>query len=155
VAGAGEILAADPLPHRRMMAEKLGSAKVGSSVAEIVEWSSGGCTLVVEATNSPDGFSEAVTAARIGGRIVLVGIPDGDRYHLSAADARRRGLKIKFARRMGEVYRRAIALVETGKVDVVSMVSHRIGLSETPGVFQALADSAPGYNKVLIYPNGS
>lgn len=155
VAGAGEILAADPLPHRRAMAEKLGAAKVGSSVAEIVEWSSGGCTLVLEATNSPDGFRDAVTAARIGGRVVLVGIPDGDIYQLNAADARRRGLKIKFARRMGEVYPRAIELVEKGKVDVVSMVSHRVGLEETPAVFQALADNAPGYVKVLIYPNGS
>ena len=155
VAGAGEILAADPLPHRRAIAEKLGAAKVGTSVAEIVEWSSGGCTLVIEATNSPNGFRDAVAATRIGGRIVLVGIPDGDIYHLNAADARRRGLKIKFARRMGEVYPRAIALVESSRVDVVSMVSHRVGLSETPAVFQALADNAPGYNKVLIYPNGS
>lgn len=155
VAGAGEILAADPLPHRRAMGEKLGAAKVGSSAAEIVEWSKGGCTLVVEATNSPNGFRDAVTATRIGGRVVLVGIPDGDIYHLNAADARRRGLKIKFARRMGEVYHRAIALVQSGKVDVVSMVSHRIGLEETPGVFRALAENAPGYSKVLIYPNGT
>lgn len=153
-AGAGEILAADPLPHRRAIAAKLGAAKVGSSAGEIVEWSKGGCTLVLEATNSPNGFRDAVAATRIGGRIVLVGIPDGDVYHLNAADARRRGLKIKFARRMGEVYPRAIALVAQGKVDVVSMVSHRIGLAETPGVFQALADNTPGYNKVLIYPNG-
>jgi L-iditol 2-dehydrogenase len=155
VAGAGEIFAADPLPHRRAMAEKLGADKVGSSVAEIVEWSSGGCSLVLEATNSPNGFRDAVIATRIGGRIVLVGIPDGDVYHLNAADARRRGLKIKFARRMGEVYPRAIELVRSGKVDVVSMVTHRVGLEETPGVFQALADNAPGYVKALIYPSES
>jgi L-iditol 2-dehydrogenase len=155
VAGAGEIFAADPLPHRRAMAEKLGADKVGSSVAEIVEWSSGGCSLVLEATNSPNGFRDAVIATRIGGRIVLVGIPDGDVYHLDAADARRRGLKIKFARRMGEVYPRAIELVRSGKVDVVSMVTHRVGLEETPGVFQALADNAPGYVKALIYPSES
>jgi L-iditol 2-dehydrogenase len=155
VAGAGEIVAADPLPHRRALAEKLGAAKVGSTVAEIVEWSAGGCTLVMEATNSPNGFRDAVTATRIGGRVVLVGIPDGDIYNLNAADARRRGLKIKFARRMGEVYPRAIALVAAGRVDVASIVSHRVNLSETPGVFHALANNAPGYNKVLIYPNGS
>ncbi|WP_088348477.1 MULTISPECIES: alcohol dehydrogenase catalytic domain-containing protein [Rhodomicrobium] len=153
-AGAGEILVAEPMPHRRAMAEKLGAAKAGSSVAEIVEWSSGGCTLVIEATNSPNGFRDAVSATRIGGRVVLVGIPDGDVYHLNAADVRRRGLKIKFARRMGEVYPRAIALVKSGKVDVASMVTHRIGLEETPGAFQALANNAPGYTKVLIYPNG-
>ena len=106
--------------------------------------------MVVEATNSPHGFSDAVTATRIGGRVVLVGIPDGDLYSLSAADARRRGLKIKFARRMGEVYPVAIRFLAEGRVDVRSIVSHRIGLAETPAAFAALARNAPGYVKVLI-----
>ena len=56
---------------------------------------------------------DAVSAARIGGRMVLVGIPDGDRYVLPAAEARRRGLSIKFSRRMGVVYPRAIAYKKT------------------------------------------
>lgn len=151
-AGAGEILACDPLPHRRDTAKKIGADKVGASVAEIVEWSAGGCPLTLEATNSPVGFRDAVTATRIGGRVVLVGIPDGDTYTLPAADARRRGLKIKFARRMGEVYPRAIALVAAGKVDVRSVVSHTVGLEEAPAVFAALAANAPGYIKALIDP---
>ena len=106
--------------------------------------------LVLEATNSPFGFRDAVRASRIGGRIVLVGIPDGDTYTLPAADARRRGLKIKFARRMGDVYPLAIQFLAAGKVDVRSIVTHRVGLEEAPGVFAALADNAPGYGKALI-----
>ena len=152
-AGASEILACDPLAHRRAIADKLGASRVFAAAQEIAEASQGGCTLVVEATNSPDGFRDAITATRIGGRIVLVGIPDGDTYTLPAADARRRALKIKFARRMGEVYPRAIELVASGKVDVRSMVSHRVSLEETPATFAALARNAPGYVKALIYPN--
>jgi L-iditol 2-dehydrogenase len=154
-AGAGDVLVVDPLPHRQDAARALGAAQVGSSVKEMAGWTAGeGCTLVIEATNSPDGFREAVRAARIGGRVVLVGIPDGDTYTMPAAEARRRALKIKFARRMGEVYPRAIALVASGKVDVASMVTHRIDLEETPGALKALAENAPGYIKALIYPNG-
>ena len=149
-AGAGEVLACDPLPHRRAMAEKLCADRVGDSAASLVEWSKGGCPLVLEATNSPFGFRDAVRASRIGGRIVLVGIPDGDTYTLPAADARRRGLKIKFARRMGDVYPLAIQFLAAGKVDVRSIVTHRVGLEEAPGVFAALADNAPGYGKALI-----
>jgi L-iditol 2-dehydrogenase len=155
-AGAGDILVVEPLEHRRRLATQLGAARVASSFDELIDSTDGeGCSLVVEATNAPNGFRDAVRAARIGGRIVLVGIPDGDTYTLPAAEARRRGLKIKFARRMGEVYPRAINLIETGKVDVVSMVSHRVGLDETPSAFKALAENAPGYIKVLIYPNES
>ncbi len=149
-AGAGEILACDPLPHRRAMAEKLGADRVADSVAGLVEGSKGGCPLVVEATNSPFGFRDAVCATRIGGRIVLVGIPDGDTYTLPAADARRRGLKIKFSRRMGDVYPLAIQFLAAGKVDARSIVTHRVGLEEAPGVFAALAANAPGYGKALI-----
>jgi L-iditol 2-dehydrogenase len=149
-AGAGEIFACDPLAHRRQMALKIGADHVGETVADVVAATKGGAPLVVEATNSPNGFRDAVTATRIGGRVVLVGIPDGDLYSLSAADARRRGLKIKFARRMGEVYPVAIRFLAEGRVDVRSIVSHRIGLEETPGVFAALAGNAPGYIKVLI-----
>ncbi len=152
-AGAGQILAVDPLAHRREAAARLGATRVGTSVDEIVDWSGGGCPLVIEATNAPTGFRDAVAAARIGGRVVLAGIPDGDTYVLPAADARRRALKIKFSRRMGEVYPRAIQLVASGQVDVSSMVSHRISLDETPGTFKALAENAPGYIKALIYPN--
>jgi L-iditol 2-dehydrogenase len=50
-----------------------------------------------------------VRASRIGGRIVLAGIPAGDAYTLSTSDARRRGLKIKFVHRMGDDYPRATA----------------------------------------------
>jgi L-iditol 2-dehydrogenase len=149
-AGAGEIFACDPLPHRREMAKRIGADHAGESVADIVEGSKGGCPLVLEATNSPRGFRDAVTATRIGGRVVLVGIPDGDVYTLPAADARRRGLKIKFARRMGDVYPLAIQFLAAGKVDVRSIVTHRVGLEESPGVFKALAENAPGYVKVLV-----
>ncbi len=154
-AGAGEVLVIDPLDHRREAASRLGAARVGASVEDLADWTAGeGCPLVVEATNAPAGFRDAVRAARIGGRVVLVGIPDGDTYTLPAAEARRRALKIKFARRMGEVYPRAIALVASGKVNVVSMVTHRVALDDAPGAFEALTENTPGYIKVLIYPNG-
>jgi L-iditol 2-dehydrogenase len=154
-AGAGEVLAVDPLDHRRAMAQRLGADHVGASVADIQGWTEGeGAPLVIEATNSPTGFRDAVLSARIGGRVVLVGIPDGDTYTLPAADARRRALKIKFSRRMGEVYPRAIALVAAGKVDVASLVTHRVALEAAAEAFRNHAADMPGVIKTLIYPNG-
>ncbi len=155
VAGAGEIFVVEPLAHRRDRAARLGAADGAETVAGVAGWGDGrGFSLVVEATNNPLGFRDAVLAARIGGRITLVGIPDGDTYTLPAAEARRRALKIKFVRRMGEVYPRAIDLVASGRVDVATLVTHRVDLAATPGVFRALADNEPGYVKALIYPNG-
>lgn len=154
-AGAGEIIAIDPQAHRREAAATLGADATGASVEDVRAWTNkAGCPLVVEATNNPLGFRDAVLSAKIGGRIVLVGIPDGDVYQLPAAEARRRALKIKFARRMGEVYPRAIDLVKRGVVDVVSMVTHKVSLEEGPNAFKRHADNEPGVIKSLIYPNG-
>ncbi|MCR4521600.1 MULTISPECIES: zinc-binding dehydrogenase [Bosea] len=154
-AGVGEILACDPQPHRRELALRLGASKAGASVADIAEWTKGeGLPLVIEATNAPEGFRDAIRAARIGGRVVLVGIPDGDSYVIPAAEARRRGLNIKFSRRMGHVYPRAIELVAQGKVDVEAVVSHRFPLADGPAAFRRHADNEAGMVKSMIYPGG-
>ena len=153
VAGAGEILAVDPLPHRRELAAQLGATATAAHLDDIGELTGGlGTTLVVEATNSPDGFRDAVRAARIGGRIVLVGIPDGDVYNLPAAEARRRGLTVKFSRRMGHVYPRAIELVKKGLVDVRSLVTDELTLEEGPEAFRRLDENESGRIKAIIYP---
>ena len=61
-------------------------------------------------------------ASRIGGRIVLACIPDGDASTLSRSDARRRGLKIKFERRMGDDYPGGIDLVSSGRMNLRAIV---------------------------------
>jgi L-iditol 2-dehydrogenase len=153
LAGASEVMAIDPQPHRREMAASLGARSTGAAAAEAAGWTGGeGAALVIEATNSPLAFGEAVQAARIGGRLVLVGIPDGDLYTLPGAPARRRGLTVRFVRRMGDRFARAIALVAEGRVDVASLVSGSFALADGPGVFRRHAENAPGMIKSLILP---
>ena len=111
-----------------------------------------GTSLVIEATNAPEGFRDAIRAARIGGRVILVGIPDGDQYTLPAAEPRRRGLVVKFSRRMGHVYPRAIALVATKRVDVSALITAEFGLEDAPEAFRRHADNDAGCVKSIIYP---
>ena len=88
-----------------------------------------------------DTAGQAVDAARPGGRIVLVGIPSGDRTTFTASTARRKGLSILLCRRMQPVdLERALRLVESGSVRTGSLVSERFGLSEAREAFAALAD---------------
>jgi L-iditol 2-dehydrogenase len=155
VAGAGEVHVIEPLAHRRAAALRLGAKAVFPTVDEFVSGpGKGRRPLAIEATNSPFGFRDAVRASRIGGRVVLAGIPDGDAYTLSGSEARRRGLKIKFVRRMGDDYPRAIDLVTSGRVNVRAIVTHRDSLDAAPELFKALAQNQPTYVKALLYPNG-
>jgi L-iditol 2-dehydrogenase len=73
---------------------------------------------------------------RPGARVVLAGIPDGDRTSFSASVARRKGLSLVLVRRMKDVYPRAIALVQRGLVDVESLVSDRFPLEEAADAFR-------------------
>lgn len=157
LAGVGDIIAVDPQAHRAQFARELGARFIGSDVSAVLDHTDGlGCHLVIEATNSPNGLADAVTAARIGSRVVLVGIPDGDAYSpLSAAQARRRGLTVRFSRRMGNVYPRAIQLVEENRVDVDVLVTHRFGLSDTARAFAMQADEADDLIKSIVYPAGN
>lgn len=152
--GCGDIYAVDPQTHRCDAAAQFG-VRSGDSLDLIHdETGARGCDLVIEATNSPDGLAHAIKATAIGGRMVLVGIPDGDLYSpVSAAEARRRGLSIWFSRRMGNVYKRAIDLVSSQEVDVDCMVSHRFALGDTPQAFAMQAQEADGLIKSLVYPS--
>lgn len=151
----GPVYAVDPLDHRVKLASALGASAVGNSVDAVLDATQGlGCDLVIEATNSPNGFIDAVKASKIGARVVLAGIPDGDKYApLSAAEARRRGLSIKFSRRMGTVYPRAIELVHSGKVDVDSLVSHHFALDDTPDAFAMQDEQADNLIKSIVRLN--
>ena len=128
--GAAPVVAVDPLPHRAAAAEEAGAvldAPVGVDV-------------VFDVTDA-DTAGQAVDAARPGGRIVLVGIPSGDRTTFTASTARRKGLSILLCRRMQPVdLERALRLVESGSVRTDSLVSERFGLSEAREAFAALSD---------------
>jgi L-iditol 2-dehydrogenase len=153
LAGADRVYAVDPVAYRAEAARRLGAHDVAAGFEAVRDWTGGrGADLVLEATNSPDGFHHAAEAARIGGRIVLAGIPDGDRYGLPAALCRRKGLKVKFSRRMGHVYPRAIRLVSEGAVDVDSIVTHRFGLEDAGQGFSLQADCRDGALKSIIVP---
>jgi L-iditol 2-dehydrogenase len=78
--------------------------------------------------------------ARLGGRLVLVGIPGNNRFEMNHATARRKGLTIRMSRRMKHVYPRTIKLVESHAINVNALISHRFPLDQAPAAF-ALNDA--------------
>jgi L-iditol 2-dehydrogenase len=157
-AGAATVVAVDPLPHRLEAARRFGAdlavtpEEIGDP-ARLAERAGGnryGMHVAFEAAGTDDAVALAVEAARPGARVVLVGIPGGDRTSFPAGHARRKGLTILVSRRMKEVYPRAIDLVRSGRVDVRSVVSASYGLSEVDKAFEVAA-SRTGL-KVVVEP---
>lgn len=140
-AGAATVLVVEPLAHRREAALRLG-ADIAVDPADAVEegmYARGlgppGADVVLEVVGCEPAVALAVRAARPGGRVVLVGIPDQDRTAFPASVARRKGLTFAVVRRMKEVYPRAVDIVERGVVDIGALVTHRFPLRGVADAF--------------------
>jgi L-iditol 2-dehydrogenase len=92
----------------------------------------------------------ALDAAKPGARVVLVGIPADDRTVFTASVARRKGLTLLLSRRMKPIYPQAIRLVQSGVVNVRSLVTHHFPLQEYATAF-ATALRRDGL-KVIVNP---
>jgi len=139
LAGASRIFVTEPLPHRLEAALKLGA----------LEWTPGQTVeRAFETAGDNAAVETAFTAVKAGGTVILAGIPDEDRTSFSASVARRKGLTIKMVRRMKFTYPRAIQLVEAGRVDVRSLVTHTFPLDQAQAAF-TLAQQREGL-KILI-----
>jgi L-iditol 2-dehydrogenase len=150
--GAGACYVVDPLADRTDAAADLGADAVATDRAAIGDWTDGrGVDVVLEATNDPAGIEHAIDAVRIGGRVVPVGIPEGNEHTLTAAPARRKGVTMKWSRRMGHVYPRAIQMVKTGRVAVEPLVTHRFPLAEAPEALALQARYGDGIIKAAVY----
>jgi L-iditol 2-dehydrogenase len=132
--GAARVVAADPLPHRLRAAARFGGQQAGPEPA------GDGVDTAFEVAGTDDAVDAAMTMVRPGGRVVLAGIPSGgDRTSFRASVARRKGLTIAMSRRMNDAYPRAIALAASGRVDLASLVTRTVPMTEVADAFAAAA----------------
>jgi len=155
-AGADQVIAVEPLAHRRELAARLGAdlvlepgQHVGAAVLDATDGRGAG--LVIEIAGNDAAVAMSIECARSGGVVVLVGIPDDDTTTFRASVARRKGLTIKLTRRMKEMYPRTTRLVDRGMVDVRSLVSHTFPLADAAEAF-AVAQARSGL-KVILTPS--
>jgi L-iditol 2-dehydrogenase len=141
-------------PHRLEAARALGAQVFAADETRegraIYAAAGGGVDAAIETAGDDEAVDAAAEAARPGARVVLVGIPSTERTTFVAGTARRKGLLLVLARRMGHVYPRAVRLAASGQVDLRSMVTHRFALSDVTAAFEA-AERRVGH-KVLVEP---
>lgn len=162
VSGAHPIYVFDPLPERRAQALKLGAtaafdvpADSAAVIAPLTAATGGrGVDVVFEAADAGRSVDLSFDAARCGGRVVLVGIPARDRTEFGHATPRRKGLTVRFARRMKHTYSRAIALYDHPLMANVltGLVSHRYPLADTPAAFDVVMNYRDGVLKAVVIP---
>lgn len=156
VSGARAAYVTDMVPERLAMAEKFGATAVykadeGGPAEWILEQTGGrGVDVVFEAAWAEETVGQAVQVARRGGKVMLVGIPRDDEACYPAHNARRKGLTLKYVRRMKHTYPRAIAMVRDGILDASTLVTHRFPLERASEAYQLVASYKDGVIKAVI-----
>ncbi len=152
--GASRVIATDAKAHRV-------EAALASGADE---------AYLTEVTGQPDGIREVATVdvgfeaagedaalelalitTRLGGRVVVVGIPPTNRHAFGAGEARRKGLTIAWSRRMKFVHMlRAIEMADHGIVSLKGMITATYPLAEGAQAFGDLV--AREGLKIIVKP---
>lgn len=158
ISGADPIYAFDCYPWRAEKAKAMGATDAwtvesGDPVQRIHAMTAGrGVDVVFEAAWADESIAQAAEMARLGGRLVLVGIPSDDEMTMRHSAARRKGLTIMMSRRMKHTYPRAIQLAvsQRSSLDLDAVISHHFSLQDAPRAFAMNLAYEPGVHKIVI-----
>jgi len=149
IAGAGRIIAVDPVELKRKAAEQLGATHLvdpadGDPVQQVHALTGGrGADYAFEVIGLPETINQAYATARRGGTVIVVGMPRAD----SQVTLGGFGLFYEEKKLLGCVYGTAqvrrdfprfVGLVESGRLDLENMVSAEIALDGVNDAFRAM-----------------
>ena len=149
IAGAGQVIAADPLPEKRALAETLGATHTINALADdaaqqILTLSDGGVDYAIEAVGRPVAADLAVASLRRGGTAVILGMMPLDcKVGLSAMDLL--GGKKLMGAIMGMNHfpvdlPRLVDFYMRGLLDLDTIIAERIGLEDVNAGFDRLRE---------------
>ncbi|NQU10484.1 alcohol dehydrogenase catalytic domain-containing protein [bacterium] len=160
LSGAEPVYVIDKFPWRLELARRFGGIPINcdqEDPVEAVRKATGGfgVDVAIEAAWADHSVQQAGDLTRLGGRVVLVGIPDEDRLELVPSGLRRKGLTVLFSRRMKHTYGRALKLVRSGRLDLKTFITHRFPLEDTTRAFAMNVDYRDNVVKIVIGPRGT
>jgi L-iditol 2-dehydrogenase len=119
-------------------------------VNEIVNTEKHGLDTVFECCGQQEAVDQAVEILKPGGKLIIVGIPEFDRWTMSVEKTRRKELSIQFIRRQVDCVEPSLELMESGKIDVSNMITHRFPFTQTHEAFDLVAGYRDGVMKAMI-----
>jgi L-iditol 2-dehydrogenase len=152
--GASRIIATDAKPHRVQAALASGADE---AYLTAVDGQPEGIDRLAkvdvgfEAAGEDAALESALISVKLGGRVVVVGIPPTNSHTFSAKLARGKGLTIAWSRRMKAIHMlRAIEMVDHGIVPLDGMITATYPLSEAARAFDDLV--ARNGLKIIVKP---
>jgi L-iditol 2-dehydrogenase len=155
IQGADAIYMTDKLDYRADCAKKQGASWAGNPdrqniVEEILRLEPLGVDIVCECAGKQETIDQAIDLLRPGGKLMLVGIPQFERFSFQVDKMRRKEIAIINVRRQNRSTEHAINLVAEGKAKIDFMITHRFNLEQAKDAFDIVADYRDGVIKAMI-----
>jgi len=155
-AGASLVIASDFNERRLELARSMGAQLLlnpgkDDVVARVKEATGGdGVDLVCEMSGHPSGHAQAFAAARLGGRVNLLGTPSRTTEVDFARDIIFKGLTLYgvTGRKMYQTWHQMLRFLRAGQLNPRPVVTHRFPLEEIAKAIQVIKDGQAG--KVIL-----
>ena len=149
IAGASRIFAIDPVEMKRKTAEGFGATDLidpgaGDPIGQVKSLTGGlGADYAFEVIGLPETMVQAFNTARKGGSVVIVGMPSTTAtvtfpaFQMFASEKKILG-SLYGSANVRRDFPRFVRLAESGRLDLESMVTRRIGIDEVNDAFRAM-----------------
>jgi L-iditol 2-dehydrogenase len=153
--GAGSFTVTDKIQPRLALALKEGASSLFNPLEEdftamLKQHHPLGLDVAFECCGQQEALDQAIDILKPGGRLVVVGIPEFDRWSMNVELTRRKEISLQFIRRQVDCVDTALKLMEDGKIDVSNMATHRFPFTKTKEAFDLVAAYGDGVMKAMI-----
>lgn len=155
VEGAKEIVVTDKIDRRLDIASDEGASVVCNilkkdAVKTVIEKVPEGLDIVFECCGQQEAVDQAIEMLKPGGELMIVGIPEFDRWELSVDKTRRKEITVRFVRRQNECTGKALDMMKSGKINISRMITHRFPFEKTTEAFDLVTGYSNGVMKAMI-----
>jgi len=153
--GAESVFVTDKIDERLKMARQAGATFTANAsgegvVSAIAGREPGLLDVVFECCGQQDALDQAVELLKPGGKLMIIGIPEFERWTIPADVSRRKELCIQHVRRQNEAVQPTLDMISDGTLKADGMVTHRFPFGRTREAFDLVAGYRDGVMKAMI-----
>lgn len=153
--GAKRVYVTDKIAQRLELAVSSGASYTGNPdtqniVKQIMTKEPDQLDAVFECCGQQEAMDQAVKLLKPGGKLMVIGIPEFDRWSLDASEIRRKEIVIQNVRRQNHCTEEALELISNDIVHVDTMITHRFPFERTKDAFELVAGYKDGVMKAMI-----
>ena len=157
--GAPKAYVTDKIDARLELAQKAGASWTGNPdtsdiVSGILSAEPLGLDAVFDCCGDQEALDQAIEILKPGGKLMIIGIPEFDRFSFPVDKLRHKEICIQNVRRQCDCVQSALEMIEKKDFDVNVMATHHFGFDETKEAFDRVADYKDGVLKAMIECSG-